>query len=90
MFRWSACQASIVSMVINRRNDSVDIRRAPRNGHDLYAKTAVCDVASDSRVSRRVRRKRPIRFASLMIIPTCWTFLSSWHRRRFCAVAVSE
>jgi hypothetical protein len=90
MFRSFTSQASIVSILINRRNDSVDVRRAPRNGHDLYAKTVVHDVGSDAKTSHRIRRKRPIRFAFIMNIPTRWFILSSWHRRRVCAVAVSE
>jgi hypothetical protein len=74
---------SIVSMINGRENDSVDDSRATSSWH-----RAVRVDANETNSSRRVRRERLIRFASLMLNPTSWYFLSSWHRRRVRAASV--
>ena len=74
---------SVVSMIYGRRNDSVDAGRAAS-----MRQPKVRVEESDVQSSRHARRKRPVRSAYLMIDPTSWFFLSSWHRRRICAVAV--
>lgn len=70
-------------MNYGRRNDSVDTLRAAS-----MRQQQVRVDERDDKTSRHARRKRQLRFASLMIDPTSWYSLSSWHRRRACAVAV--
>jgi hypothetical protein len=83
LFRSFILAVSIVSMFYGRENDSVDDSRATNGWH----RAARVD-ANENNLSRHVRRKRPFRFASPMLNPTSWYFLSSWHRRRDCAAAV--
>ena len=85
LFRSFVLADSIVSMIDGRGNDSVDDSCAASSWH-----RAVRVDVSDARSSHRARQKRSLRFASFMIHPTSRFFLSSWRRRRACAVAVSQ
>lgn len=82
-FLRSSWQSALFSMIYGRRNDSVDAGLAASMWQPKV-RVEESDVPS----SRHARRKRPIRLALLMIDPTSRFSLSSWHRRRACAVAV--
>jgi hypothetical protein len=75
----------MISMFCDRENESVGVQGAATRRHGT-----VRVRVTDARSSWGARRKRLFRFASSMIIPTCLFFLSSWHRRRCCAVAVGK
>ena len=75
--------ASIVSMIYDRKNESVHAGPVAST-----QRPEVRVEESDERLSRHASGKRLRRIAFLMIDPTLRLVLSFWHRRRTRVVAV--